>query len=207
MNKFKSQRLLSILKSKSFKEGEFTLSSGAKSNVYIDCKMTTLDAEGAWLVGELCLDLILRESKKQNIQIDGVGGLTMGADSISLATGMASYRNKSSSHALNIFSVRKTPKKHGRNKLIEGNFSIGDVVVVVDDVTTSGESTLQAAKAIESDGGKIAFVVVLVDRQEGGKEKIESNGYKVLSLFTKTDLLNDSSKSSKAKARAHALTA
>ncbi|MBM3831989.1 MAG: orotate phosphoribosyltransferase [Verrucomicrobia bacterium] len=182
--------LLEILKSKSVFHGDFTLSSGAKSTFYIDCRLTTFDPKGAWLVGRLMHDLIRREQAARNLVVNAVGGLTMGADPIALATGIYSYSAKDAV-PLQVFSVRKAPKAHGQTRLIEGNFNKGDVVVVVDDVVTRGESTIAAISAIEKEGGKVAFVAVLVDRQEGGRDKIEALGHKVVALYTKPQLLGD----------------
>ena len=91
--------------------------------------------------------------------------------------------------AIQFFSVRKTAKSHGRTKLIEGSFKQGDTVVIIDDVITKGESTLSAIKAVKDEGGKIAFVAVLVDREEGGSDRIKSLGYEVVHSFTKSELI------------------
>jgi orotate phosphoribosyltransferase len=112
----------------------------------------------------------------------------MGADPIGLAVGMFSQWVKDAS-PLQVFSVRKAPKAHGQTKLIEGNFRKGDSVVVLDDVVTSGESTIAAINAVVKEGGTVAFVIVLVDRQEGGRGKIEALGHSVVSLFTRDELL------------------
>jgi orotate phosphoribosyltransferase len=181
-------RLLKILRSKSVFHGDFTLASGAKSNYYIDCRLTTLDAEGAALVGQVIYTLAAEQAKRQNIHVTGIGGLTMGADPIALATGMHSFRENPSA-PLQPFVVRKAPKSHGQTKLIEGNFKPGDTVVVIDDVVTKGDSTIAAIEAVQREGGKVAFVVVLVDRQQGGREKIAALGFPVISAFTKEDLL------------------
>ena len=180
--------LLNLLQKKSVFHGDFTLSSGAKSNYYIDCRLTTFDPEGAWLVGQLMHSLIRKEQTSRKLNVVAVGGLTMGADPVALAVGMYSHRAKDAS-PLQVFSVRKSPKAHGQTKLIEGNFRKGDTVVVLDDVVTRGESTIAAINAIEKEGGTVAFVVVLVDRQEGGREKIEAMGHPVFALFTKGELL------------------
>ena len=180
--------LLNLLQKKSVFHGDFTLSSGAKSNYYIDCRLTTFDPEGAWLVGQLMHSLIRKEQTSRKLNVVAVGGLTMGADPVALAVGMYSHRAKDSS-PLQVFSVRKSPKAHGQTKLIEGNFKKGDTVVVIDDVITRGESTIAAINAIEKEGGTVAFVAVLVDRQEGGREKIEAMGHRVVALFTKGELL------------------
>src|SRR5881397_716838 len=180
--------LSDLLRSKSVFHGDFTLSSGARSNYYLDCRLTTLDPEGAWLVGQTMHTLIRKEQAARDARIDAVGGLTMGADPIGLAVGMFSYWVKDGS-PLQVFSVRKSPKGHGQTKLIEGNFRKGNTVVVLDDVVTSGESTIAAINAVVKEGGTVAFVAVLVDRQEGGRERIEGLGYAVVSLFTCDELL------------------
>lgn len=180
--------LLALLRKKSVFHGDFTLSSGARSNYYIDCRLTTLDAEGAWLVGQVMHSLIRQEATRRNVRIDSVGGLTMGADPIALATGMYSCLVKESP-PLKCFVVRKAPKAHGQTKLIEGNFQPGDSVVVLDDVVTKGDSTIAAINAIVKEGGKIAFAAVLVDRQEGGRQKIEALGHSVISAFVRSELV------------------
>ena len=181
--------LLSILRDRSVFRGEFTLASGAKSSYYIDCRLTTFHPRGAWLCGELMHGLVRKAQKERGVeQIDAIGGLTMGADPLAMAIGMFSQFAKDAK-VLEVFAVRKAPKAHGQTKLIEGNFKKGQTVVVLDDVVTRGESTLTAIEAVEREGGKVAFVAVLVDRQEGGRGKIEERGYAVYPLFTKEELL------------------
>src|SRR5882762_1042968 len=180
--------LLELLQTKSVFRGDFTLSSGVKSNYYIDCRLTTFDPKGTWLVGQLMHDLIRKEQTARRVTVNAVGGLTMGADPVALAVGMYSHWAKDES-PVQVFSVRKSPKAHGQTKLIEGNFKRGDTVVVIDDVVTRGESTIAAINAVEKEGGAVAFVAVLVDRQEGGREKIEAMGHPVFALFTKGELL------------------
>ncbi|MGP8201869.1 MAG: orotate phosphoribosyltransferase [Limisphaerales bacterium] len=180
--------LLDILRAKSVFHGDFTLSSGAKSNYYIDCRLTTLDARGAWLIGQLMHALVRREEKSRGLRIDAVGGLTMGADPVALATGMISCW-AGDAEVLRMFCVRKAPKGHGQTKLIEGNFRAGDTVAVVDDVVTSGNSTITAINAVVQEGGRVAFAAVLVDRQEGGREKIAALGIPLLALFQRDELL------------------
>lgn len=181
--------LLHILCSQSILYGEFTLVSGKKSDFYCDSKQTTLDPRGAMLIGELGWDMVEAEMERTGVEIDSIGGLTMGADPISLAVGMASSAaNLGEPAPLKVFCVRKTPKAHGRNRLIEGRFESGHNVVVVDDVITTGGSTIQAIDAIETEGGKVAFALVLVDRQEGGRAAIEARGIPVLSIFTRAEI-------------------
>ncbi len=186
--------LLGLLQTKSVFRGDFTLSSGAKSNYYIDCRLTTFDPEGAWLVGQLMHSIIRKEQAARKATVVAVGGLTMGADPVALAVGMYSHWAKDAS-PLQVFSVRKSAKAHGQTKLIEGNFKKGDTVVVIDDVVTRGDSTLAAINAVQKEGGTIAFVAVLVDRQEGGREKIEATGHPVVALFNKGELLGDHARS------------
>jgi orotate phosphoribosyltransferase len=180
--------LRAILTEKSVCHGTFTLASGAQSDFYVDAKLTTSDPRAALLVGRVGWELLKQTAKAQGVRVDGIGGLTMGADWVALSVGIAAHLGSPQSD-LQIFSVRKETKKHGRNKLIEGNFSAGDSVVIVDDVITKGGSTLQAIEAIEAAGGTIAFVIVLVDREEGGRGNIEQRGYTVVPIFTRTDLV------------------
>jgi orotate phosphoribosyltransferase len=180
--------LLSVLMAKSVRHGTFTLASGKTSDLYVDAKLTTSDPRAALLVGKVGWEIIKQTSGMLNTPVDGIGGLTMGADWMALSIGIAAQLD----NALNevkTFSVRKDAKKHGLLKLIEGNFAAGQSVVVVDDVITTGGSTIQAINAIEAASGRVAFVVVLVDRQEGGRKAIEDLGHKVVPIFTRTDLI------------------
>lgn len=182
------KELHDLLVKKSVCEGRFVLASGAESDFYVDAKLTTLNPRGAWLVGQLGWKLITETAAKLPARVDAVGGLTMGADPIALSIGLAALSSDSST-ALQTFTVRKKIKEHGRHKMIEGNFSEGDSVVVIDDVITTGGSTLQAIDAVEAAKGHVAFVLVLVDREEGGRKSIEQRGHKVVALFTRTDLI------------------
>ena len=179
------ERLRSLLQEKSVCHGEFTLASGAKSDFYVDARVTTLDPRGACLIGEVGWALLKQTAAKLNKNVNAIGGLTLGADPIALSIGISAQGENS---PLQVFTVRKAVKEHGRQKRIEGNLSTGDSVVVVDDVITTGGSTIQAIDAIEEAGGHVAFVLVLVDRQEGGRENIEQRGHKVVSIFTRADL-------------------
>ncbi len=180
--------LRALLLKKSVMRGDFTLASGAKSDLYVDCRLTTLDAQGGCLVGQV-MHALLRETEKAfGVTVSAVGGLTMGADPIALAVAMTSHLAGDST-PIHAFSVRKEAKSHGRKKLVEGNFKAGDSVVVVDDVITTGGSTLQAIEKVEAEGGKVAFVIVLLDREEGGRANIEAKGYKVASAFTRSSVL------------------
>jgi len=132
--------------------------------------------------------LIQAEALHQGIKINSIGGLTLGADPISLAVGMYSAWIKETP-PLQTFIVRKAAKDHGQAKLIEGNFKSGDLVAVVDDVVTRGDSTISAIDAVVKEGGRVAFVAVLVDRQEGGRQKIEQSGYHVVSAFERDEVV------------------
>ena len=181
--------LKNILLDKSVRTGTFTLASGKESDLYIDCRVTTLDPVGANLVGEIGWAAVRERIQKEGLKIDAIGGMTMGADPISLAVGMTSAR-QNPDEMLQVFTVRKEPKGHGRGKQIEGNFKEGDTIIVVDDVITTGGSTLKAIDAIEQAGGKVAFALVLVDREEGGRQAIEERGIPVLALYSRSTLLD-----------------
>jgi len=188
LSELKSE-LLPALAEKSVRRGNFTLVSGAQSDLYVDAKRTTLDPRCALLVGKIGWELIKQTAAERNLRVDAVGGLTMGADPISLSIGIAAYLDDPA-NAPRIVNVRKEPKKHGLSKNIEGNFSQGDSVVVIDDVITTGGSTIQAIEKIEADGGKVAFAIVLVDRQEqNGRANIEAHSCPVVAIFTRQDVL------------------
>jgi orotate phosphoribosyltransferase len=180
--------LRNLLLEKSVRTGNFTLASGKQSDLYIDCRVTTLDPVGANLIGDLGWHAVRSKIHSEHLKVDAIGGMTMGADPISLAVGMNSAA-KHPDEMLQVFTVRKEPKGHGTGRQIEGNFKSGDNVIVVDDVITTGGSTLKAIDAIGREGGKVAFCLVLVDREEGGRQAIEARGIHVIPLFTRTTLL------------------
>lgn len=179
--------LRALLLEKSVRTGEFTLASGKTSDLYIDCRVTAMDPKGANLIGKLGWETVKQEIAERDIEIQAIGGMTLGADPISLAVGMTSASDEK---PLQVFTVRKEPKGHGKGKQIEGNFSEGDTIVIVDDVITTGGSTIKAMDVIEAAGGKIAFALVLVDREEGGREAIEARGVPVVPLFSRSSLLD-----------------
>src|ERR1700686_1003999 len=180
--------LLAILNAKSVCRGDFTLASGAKSDLYIAARVTTSDPRAALLIGRIGWQLIKKTAGERRVSVDGIGGLTMGADWFALSVGVCAQL-EDPANQLNVFSVRKSVKEHGRQKRIEGNFSPGQSVVVVDDVITTGGSTLQAIDAVEGEGGHVAFVLVLVDREEGGRAAIERRGHAVVRIFTRAALV------------------
>jgi orotate phosphoribosyltransferase len=170
-----------MLLERSVKRGHFVLASGRTSDFYIDCRLTTMSAEGQVLIGRLGLEAI----RAQGWQPRSVGGLTMGADPVAYAVAAASVREPP---IVDAFSVRKEAKAYGAGRRVEGNFSFGDSVVVVEDVITTGGSTLTAIGAIREEGGSILGILAVVDREEGGKSVLEAQGYQVVALTTSTRL-------------------
>ncbi len=169
-----AQQLLSLLSRTSFRLGQFKLSSGGTSDYYIDCRTTTLHAEGGRLTGEAILDLL----QEHNIEAEAVGGLTMGADPIvsNVATASA-WRaiQQPSAPLLHGFLVRKAEKAHGTGRRIEGFCREGARVVIVDDVCTTGASTINAIEAAREAGMTVAAVVCIVEREEaGGRPAVET---------------------------------
>lgn len=173
--------LTTLLSRRSVRHGDFVLASGARSSYYIDCRLTTMSAEGQALIGRLGREAL----RARGWSPRAVGGLTMGADPVAYAIARASA---DAPPIIDAFSVRKQAKDHGTARRIEGNFQSQDPVVVVEDVITSGGSALQAIAAVESEGGKVLGVLAVVDREEGGRARIEAAGYAVTALASATDL-------------------
>jgi orotate phosphoribosyltransferase len=159
----------------------FKLASGRMSPYYVDCKRVTLDPRGAALIGRLVFARI------RSLHPMGIGGLTLGADPIALAVALTSHLH---GQPIPAFIIRKEPKGHGSRAWIEGNLPEGADVVVVEDVVTTGGSTLKAIERLKAHGCTILKVLALVDREEGGREMIEGSGYALESLFTVKDLLS-----------------
>jgi orotate phosphoribosyltransferase len=177
-------QLLELLATNSFRLGEFTLSSGGKSDYYIDCRTTTLHARGAELTGRVFLDLIQQQGWKPQ----AVGGLTMGADPIVVATSVISSQAGAPIHG---FLVRKAEKAYGMGRRVEGFQEKGARVVIVDDVCTTGGSTIQAIEAAREFGFNITGVACLVERLEaGGRPAVEKAAAPVpfISVFTSSDV-------------------
>ena len=173
--------LLSLLARKSFRLGQFKLSSGGTSDYYIDCRITTLDALGCRVTGQL----VLEEIRRRGWQADAIGGMTLGADPIAISAAALSDGR------LNAFLVRKAEKTHGTGQRIEGFRQPGARVVIVDDVCTTGASTIQAIEAAREAGFKIAGVLCLVERQEaGGRPNVEKAAAPApfIAIFSATDL-------------------
>jgi len=172
--------LLSVLARKSFRLGEFKLSSGGTSDYYIDCRTTTLDAQGARLTGEVFWD----EIRRLGWSAEALGGLTMGADPIVVAVSVVSG-------TLNGFLVRKAEKQHGTGQRVEGFREKGARVVIVDDVCTTGSSTVQAIEAARDFGFEVVGVMCLVEREEAkGRPNVEKAAAPAafVSIFTANDV-------------------
>ena len=160
---------------------DFKLASGRMSDFYIDCRKVTHNAEGKYLIGNIIFNMI------KDLPIDAIGGLTLGADPIAAAVAYTAFLNKK---PVNSFVVRKEQKEHGLKKLVEGDVQAGSRVVIVDDVITTGGSTIKAITAARAEGLEVELVIVLVDREEGGREEIIKYISDVRPLFTKTELLD-----------------
>jgi orotate phosphoribosyltransferase len=176
-------QLVRLIHKKAFKYSEeptFKLVSGRMSNYYFNCKTVTLHPEGMYLIGNIIFGMINESGAR------GIGGLTLGADPIADAVAYTSYLKNSPIEA---FVVRKTAKAHGTMQWIEGNISAGDRVVIVDDVITTGKSTIEAITKVKEGGLEIVKVIALVDRQEGGKENIEAIGHKVEVVVTREEVM------------------
>ncbi len=176
------ERLLALLTERSFKKQKVVLSSGKESDFYIDCKKTALLAEGHYLVGHLFFAAI----RAQAPLAIGVGGLTMGADPLASAVALVSHQE---GHPLHAFYVRKEPKGHGTGQWIEGlaAFEPGAKVAIIEDVVTTGASTIKAIERARAEGLEPVGVFALVDRDEGGKAEVEKTGVKVHALFSRKD--------------------
>jgi len=174
-------QLCNLLADRSFQLGDFQLTSGARSDYYIDCRTTTMHAHGQVLIGKVGLESI----RGAGLAPDAIGGLTMGADPLAYAIAGESWRSQNPIHA---FSVRKRAKRHGAGQLIEGCFEPGARVVVVEDVITTGGSALKACEAVNHARGEVLGVLGLVDREEGGVAALEKAGLLTIVLYTASDL-------------------
>ena len=178
----KRTRLLELLRTRSFQEREVTLSSGLKSNFYIDCKQVSFDAEGAALIGEL-FHMVIDEVAPTAV---AVGGLTLGADPLATATSVVSFQAGRPRAA---FIVRKEPKGHGTGQWIESaQLAAGAPVVILEDVVTTGASTLRAIERSREAGLRVLHAIGLVDRLEGGREAVVAQT-PLTTLFTRRDFL------------------
>lgn len=176
---YDKQALIDLVREKALKFGDFTLASGKKAKYYLDGKQVTLDSVGARMVAEGLLDVL-----GQSAMPAAVGGMSIGADPITAAViTMSGVRGT----PLVGFMVRKEPKGHGTNKYVEGPVKPGDTAVIVEDVVTTGGSSLQAIERAEAFGLKIVGVLAIIDRMEGGAQAFRDKGYKFASLLTIRD--------------------
>jgi orotate phosphoribosyltransferase len=180
------QDLLELLRRLSFERRTVVLSSGKTSDFYIDCKRTALTARGHFLIGRLFYAR-LRALPERAV---AAGGLTLGADPLASAVAYTSYLAGDEVHA---FLVRKEPKGHGTGAWIEGRAALrdGDPVAILEDVVTTGASTLKAIERAQAEGLRVVGVLALVDRLEGGREAVEARGFRLEALFSRRDFIPD----------------
>jgi orotate phosphoribosyltransferase len=177
------ERLIEMILERSFKYSDnppFTLVSGRKSNYFFNCKPTTLDPEGMNLIGELVFDMLADSS------VTAAGGLTLGADPIANALSVISFQK---GKPIKSFIVRKEVKDHGLKDLIAGNVQPGERVAIIDDVITTGGSTITAIERALEGGLVIDRVIVLIDREEGGRENILVHVKRVDAVLTRTEIM------------------
>jgi len=180
------ENLIQIIKERSFQyssEPKFKLTSGAVSNFYFNMKKTTQSPDGMHLVGKIVFEKIM----ELGLHPDAIGGLTMGADPIAYSVALYSYSVK---EPIQAFVLRKEPKEHGLKLPIEGNVKAGDHAVIVDDVVTTGGSTIKAINVAKENGLIIDAVIVLLDRcEQNGRQNIEALGYPVYGILTINDFI------------------
>jgi orotate phosphoribosyltransferase len=178
------KRFLAILKEKSYEKRKVILSSGRESDFYIDCKQSTLTAEGAVLCGRLFFEML-----EKGEWPEAVGGITLGADPIVTAVSLTSALR---GRPIPAFIIRKEPKKHGTAQWVEGmkNLKAGMKVAIIEDVVTTGASTLKAIERAEDAGLSVSRVLAIVDRNEGGAETIAGRGYRLEAMYLKEDVEN-----------------
>lgn len=177
-------QMFELIRTRSFGRGKITLASGRESDFYFDLRPTTMHPVGAAILGEMIVDAL------DGLNIDYVGGLEMGAVPIAAAAAVASHRH---GRDIGAFFVRKKAKDHGAKKLVEGlakDESLrGKRVAVLEDVTTTGGSALQAVEAVAAEGGDVVLILSIVDRQEGAAETFAERGLKFRPLFTADEFL------------------
>jgi orotate phosphoribosyltransferase len=177
-------RLAGIILERSFQYSDdppFTLASGKTSNYYFNCKTTTMDPEGMYLIGNILFEMLV------DADVSAAGGLTLGADPIANALSLISYQKKK---PIKSFVVRKDAKNHGTKSGIEGNIIPGERVAIIDDVITTGGSTITAIETAREAGLKVDRVIALVDREEGGKENIKKYVERVDAILTRSEIMN-----------------
>jgi orotate phosphoribosyltransferase len=177
------EQLVRLLAARSARRGNFTLASGRQSSLYIDARLTTMTPEGQRLIGRLGLAAI----REAGWPADAVGGLTLGADPIAYAI---CHSSADTDRPVRAFTVRKEPKAHGTGKQVEGPLASGDRVVIVEDVITTGGSATKAVEAVKREGVIPLGILALVDREEGGREQLESLGLRVRALTTASQIVS-----------------
>ncbi|MBK5276378.1 MAG: orotate phosphoribosyltransferase [Desulfuromonadales bacterium] len=179
------EQLKKIILELSYEKRLVKLASGRESDFYFDGKQTTLHAVGGYLTGKLFYEAI-----KDVPGLEAVGGITLGADPIATATSIAAHLAGQDLHA---FIIRKEPKGHGTGQWLEGrkNLPPGTKVVIVEDVVTTGGSSMKAVNRAKEEGLEVLGIVTLVDREEGGRENIEAEGYWLRTIFTKSQLVGE----------------
>ena len=173
------QTLLDLIKDEAVFHGDFTLSSGKKATYYVDMRKLTLDHRAAPAIGRLVLDIV------RDLDVDAVGGLTLGADPIANAVLHASV---AAGTPVDAFVVRKEPKDHGRGRQIEGAEVVGKRVVIVEDTSTTGGSPLKAAQVVKDAGADVVAIVTVVDRKTGAQAAVEAAGFEWRSIIDLDDL-------------------
>jgi orotate phosphoribosyltransferase len=192
------ERLHRLIEKLCIIEGDFVLSTGAKSRYYFDCKTVALDGEGLTLIARE----FLKEIEKFPVKPTAIGGLTMGADFITAAVIVLSHQT--GGKLLKGSIARKEPKKHGTRRKIENELPRGTKIVAIDDVITTGSSTLMACKEFEEAGYEIVGILAVVDREQGGKKTLEEKYKHVRTLFKTSDFPKLASLAQKGSARAAA---
>ncbi|HTR21316.1 MAG TPA: orotate phosphoribosyltransferase [Gemmatimonadales bacterium] len=178
------QRLRELLRERSVRRGDFVLASGRRSNFYVDARLTTMSGEGLDLIGRVGLMRI----QARGWSPAAVGGLTLGADPVAFAIAHAA---RLQGVTLDAFTVRKAAKTHGTGKRIEGCFTPGTSVIVVEDVITTGASAREAIEAIVAERGHVLGVLAVVDREEGGRAAVEQAGVPVETLVLASEILTE----------------
>jgi orotate phosphoribosyltransferase len=176
------ERLRALLHERAVLHGDFVLSSGRRSSVYLDARLVTLSAAGSGLVGTVLWECV------QDLHPDAVAGLAVGADPLVTAVAVVSGMDGGGVDAL---IVRKERKEHGAGRQIEGPWRDGLRVAVVEDTMTSGESSLRAARAVREAGGSVVCVVGLIDREQGAREAVEREGYEFRAVFTAAEIVDE----------------
>lgn len=178
------KRLARIILEKSFRYSEyppFTLASGRTSNYYFNCKPTTLDPEGMNLIGMILFDML------SDADVSAAGGMTMGADPIANALSLISYQR---GKPVKSFSIRKEAKDHGTKSAVEGDIRQGEKVAIIDDVITTGGSTIAAIERARGAGMVVELVIALIDREEGGRENIARYVDRIETVFTRSEIMS-----------------